>query len=605
MHTIDFESLPIEPRPDFPPEPVCVSIKQKGKKPIFAFGKSAMRAALEPIFKGKDEMCFHNAAFDVSVAVEKLGLPMPAWHRVHDTKFLLFLHSPYENLSLKPACAKLLNFGEEDQADLEAWIRANIAEARGKKNWGKWIGYAPEPLLRKRAHGDTIRTEKLFDFLLPKVKARKMIDAYDRERRLLPMLMHNSTHGVRVDRGAIITDTGIMEQALLDVDVLIRKKLRAPTLNPGSPDELIKAIDLRKMGGDWLKTPGGKNSASKNSLLQGVKNKELLSLLQYRGKVDTALTTFLRNWHEVIGTTFDHLHTDWNQVKGEGAGAATGRKSSRPNFQNIPKLLKADDLASTHNLPAIPKFRYYFLPDPGEMWLRRDFSQQELRILAHMAGGNLKQMYLDNPRVDFHQHAADSLAYLDLMRPDVQVKVNRYDDARGIAKMIAFSILYGMGIAELAYRLGISESEARTVRTAYMNLFPGLKDLQDELKFRASAGEPIRTWGGREYYCQEPKWIDGQLRKFDYKLLNYLIQGSAADCTKEALCRLWEAKLPGRLLLDVHDEISWSMPGNAKQQEELAREIGKIMKSVEFDVPMLSDAEIGSRWGNVKKEPTW
>ena len=605
MITIDFETLPIEARPDFPPEPVCVSIKHKGRKPVFVHGKGAMQQALLPLFRGKEELLFHNAAFDVAVAVEKLGMPMPAWRRVHDTKFLLFLHDPYQNLSLKPASKALLDIGEEDQQELADWIYANIPEAKGKKGWGKWIGYAPEPLLRKRAHGDTLRTEQLFDLLMPQVLDRKMGDAYNRERRLLPMLLDNSRRGIQVDRSAIIDDREQSEQALLDVDKIIRKVLRAPGLNPGSPQELIVAIEKAGKGGDWLLTPGGKPSANKNSLLQGVKDKKVLALLQYRGKLETALTLYLRPWNKMLASSFDRLYTDWNQVRAEGKGAATGRKSSSPNWQNIPKYLKAEDLSGTHGLPAIPTFKRYFYPDEGETWVRRDFSQQELRILAHMAGGELQQMYLNNPKIDFHQHAADNMKHLDLMRSDVQIKVNRYDDPRGIAKMIAFSILYGMGNSELAYRLGISDAEARTVRASYLTLFPGLKRLQDQLAMRAKANEPFRTWGGREYYCAPPAFVDGRVRSFEYKMLNYLIQGSAADVTKEALCRLWEQSMPGRLMLDVHDEISFSIPGNAEQVKEHAIEMGRLMCGIEMDVPMLSDAEAGPHWGAIEKQPTW
>ena len=602
VYTIDFETLPIEARPDFPPKPVCVSIKELGKAPRFYHGEQAMKAALAPILEGKRELLFHNAAFDVSVMVEKLGLPMPRWERIHDTMFLLFLEDPYANYALKPAAEAYLGIGEEDQQELEHWIRSHVPEARNKKLWGKWIGYAPEPLLRKRAHGDTIRTEKLYQLLRPNVEARGMQEAYYRERRLLPMLLDNSRRGVNVNRKAIQDSTAQMEDAIVKVDNLIRKVLKAPGLNPGSPAELIKAIDRVGLGGNWLKTPGGKDSAAKNSLLQGVRDPKLLAILQYRGKVETALTTFLRNWCEVLGTTGTKLYTQWNQVKGEGAGAATGRKSSKPNFQNIPKLLKADDLLEL-GLPPIVRFKPFFYPDAGELWLRRDFSQQELRILAHMEGGALLQLYLSNPRIDLHQYAADALKDYDLMRPEVQIKVNRYDDPRGIAKMIAFSLLYGMGNGELAYRLGVSEAEAKRVRKAYLDLWPGLEKLQKTLKLRARFDQPITTWGGREYYVQPPKVIEGRLRSFDYKLLNYLIQGSAADCTKEALCRLWEAGLPGRLLLDVHDEISWSIP--KKQAREVAMEIGRIMMSVEFDVPMLSDAEVGPCWGDLKKEPKW
>lgn len=595
MIYIDFETLPIEPRPDYPPKPVAVSVID-GRKRHFAYGTADMKKLLRPYFNGKQELCFHNAAFDVSVAVEGLGMPMPGWRHIHDTKFLLFLHDPYKNLSLKPACAEILGISEEDQTELKEWIYGHIPEAKGKKEWGKWIGFAPRRLIEKRAHGDTMRTRELYLLLEPKIRQRGMMDAYDRERRLLPMLLENSRAGVRVDRTSIFRDTEQYEAAMLNVDAMIRKRLKAPGLNPGSPDELVAAIEKAGKGSNWLITPGGKKSAAKNSILQAITDKKLLQLVQYRGKIETALSTFLRKWCVAL-EKHDRLHTEWNQVKGEGAGAATGRKSSRPNFQNIPKGLKHDDLLEL-GLPALPKFRTYFLPEEGEVWVRRDYSQQELRILAHMEGGALLKLYQKDPRVDLHQYAADALKHLDLMREEVQIKVNRYDDPRGIAKMIAFSLLYGMGNGELAYRLGVEESEARNVRNAYLSLWPGIKDLQNTLKYRAAMKEPITTWGGRQYYCQEPRFVDGRIRSFDYKLLNYLIQGSAADCTKEGLCRLWEAGLPGRFLLSVHDEISWSLK---KKDLSAAKDMGAIMRSVEFDVPMLSDCEVGQTWGKLEK----
>lgn len=604
--SIDFETEPIENgRPVYPPEPVACSVKMPGKRPEFFAGKKAMLAGLRKVWMdARQPMLFHNAPFDVSVAVERLGLPLPHWKRLHDTMFLLFLQDPYApDLQLKPAAERILGTPQDDQDELRDWIHENVPEAkRAKTKWGKYISRAPMELIKKRAGGDVDRTEGLYRKVLPEIEARGMRAAYDRERRILPMMLRNSRDGVRVDAKAVYRDCEEMEHALVKADVLIRKYLKAPGLNPGSPKELVKAIDARGMGGNWLLTASGQPSAAKNSLLQGVTDKKLLALLQYRGKVDTALTTFLRNWCATLDMTGDKLHTDWNQVRGEGRGARTGRFASTPNFQNIPKYLKTDDMEDL-GLPLPPKLRKYFIPDAGEIWVRRDFSQQELRILAHMSGGELADLYLANPKADLHQYAADAMKHLDLMRADVQVKVNRYDDARGIAKMIAFSLLYGMGLDELAYRLGITRAEAQKVRSAYLDLWPGLRQMQKDIKDRARAGLSIRTWGGREYYCEPPRVIEGRLRTFDYKLLNYLIQGSAADCTKEALARLDEAGLPGRFLLSVHDEISWSLP--KRIAAGTAKEIGRIMCSVEFDVPMLSDAEVGKGWGDLTKQPTW
>jgi DNA polymerase I-like protein with 3'-5' exonuclease and polymerase domains len=121
--------------------------------------------------------------------------------------------------------------------------------------------------------------------------------------------------------------------------------------------------------------------------------------------------------------------------------------------------------------------------------------------------------------------------------------------------------------------------------------------LEKALKDQGKAGLPIRSWGGREYYTEPPKIIDGHTQTFEYKLLNYLIQGSAADCTKQALINYHALRQRSRFMTTVHDEINISCPKSAvKKEMELLRE---AMASVAFDVPMLSDGKIGPNWGNL------
>jgi DNA polymerase I-like protein with 3'-5' exonuclease and polymerase domains len=141
--------------------------------------------------------------------------------------------------------------------------------------------------------------------------------------------------------------------------------------------------------------------------------------------------------------------------------------------------------------------------------------------------------------------------------------------------------------------------EARFIKAAQRKAIPGLAELDAGIKAAARAGDPIRTWGGRLYYTEEPKMIDGRMRTFEYKLLNYLIQGSAADCTKEAVIRFDEARRESRFLVTVHDEINISAPAKAMKQEmQILRE---VMASVEFDAPMISDGKVGKSWGTLTK----
>jgi DNA polymerase I-like protein with 3'-5' exonuclease and polymerase domains len=142
---------------------------------------------------------------------------------------------------------------------------------------------------------------------------------------------------------------------------------------------------------------------------------------------------------------------------------------------------------------------------------------------------------------------------------------------------------------------------AKRVLNAYRNVLPGLGELNKLLKARARNHEPIFTWGGREYYCEEPAMIDGQLRHFDYRLLNILVQGSAADCTKEAtLTYIAEKPKHHRIITIPHDELLVSLP-----REEIhsgMRILRRSMETVKFNVPMLSEGKYSTKnWGSLMK----
>ena len=155
-----------------------------------------------------------------------------------------------------------------------------------------------------------------------------------------------------------------------------------------------------------------------------------------------------------------------------------------------------------------------------------------------------------------------------------------------------------MGVGKLAIRNDMSVEEATELKNAIMTLYPGLKQMYRDMKVRAKANEPIRTWGGREYYCEPPKIVDGRFMSFDYKMVNVLIQGSAADCTKEAIIRFQEkVEELGKqdewfLLLNVHDQLTASVP---KKELKAAMEVlRERMESVEFDVPILSEGSVSA-----------
>ena len=284
------------------------------------------------------------------------------------------------------------------------------------------------------------------------------------------------------------------------------------------------------------------------------------------------------------------VHTEWNQVandEGQHAGARTGRlSSSRPNFQNPPNPF---GLTIPEDLSPLPVMRRYLLPEEGHRWIKRDFSSQEIRILAHFEDGPLMRAYQEDPFLDPHDMAKNlirDMTGLDWPRKDV--------------KMTGFGIIYGMGVPGLAESLGRPRGEAFDLREAYFSAMPAAAQLAASTRARGRSGGAVRTWGGRAYSVEPPKMIKGRMRTFEYKLLNYLIQGSAGDQTKQVTIDWYNTKYEdSRLMTLIHDEINASVPEDHWQTH--MKNLRDCMDQDYFDVPMRSEGEHGPNWGDLTK----
>ena len=609
--TIDFETAAIERRPKYPPVPVGFSIMKAGeRKPTYhRWGhptgnnttKQAARAVLLDSWKSGRTLLFHNAKFDVDVAEEHMGMPRLSWERYHDTLYLLFLHDPHAmSLSLKPAAERILGMAPEERDAVADWLIDNgIIKKNQRGKAGAYISVAPGDVVDPYANGDVVRTRKLFDFIYPSIVKRGMGEAYDRERRLMPILLDNEKIGIRADERKLRTDLKHYEEATIIVDNWLRKRLKAKDLNVDSDVEVAEALERNNMITEWVQTPSGKNSvAKKNLTLDKFRDKRVAHALGYRNRLATCMGTFMRPWLEMAQESGGTIYTNWNQVRqshgNDGfAGARTGRMSSSPNFQNIPKSFEDRDDAYTHpahlNIPELPLMRQYILPDKGQVFCHRDYNQQELRILGHFEDDTLQAEYNAKPRMDIHTFVQEQIEEIYGLKL-----------ARSSVKILNFGMIYGMGLGKLAAGMKVSVEDAKKIKNAQLQAIPGLKALAKSISARGKAGDAIRTWGGREYFCEPPKIIDGRMQTFEYKLLNYLIQGSAADCTKEAVIRYHDQKKRnGRFLVTVHDEINLSVP-KAHVASEMAL-LRKVMQSVEFDVPMMSDGKTGTNWSTLKK----
>jgi DNA polymerase-1 len=624
--SVDFETHGIEGRPSYPPAPVSVSIKKFGQEPKFyawghPTGNNCTQAqavkALQAVWNHKDGLLFQNGRFDIDVAEVHLGLKVPAWDQIHELMFLLFLDDPHQRtMDLKSTAHRLLGMVPEERDAVADWLVANqpvpgvkISPKSGsgvKEPFGKYIAWAPGDVVGPYANGDTVRTEALFVHLYEKIVEQGMLEAYNRERRLTPILLEMERNGIRVDVKRLQADVAAYNAVLERIETWVRLKLKVnDEVNLDSGQQLIRALDdagyldASKMG----ITKTGLVKSDKAALAAGCTEPQLAAVLKYATQLKTCLRTFMEPWLATALKSGGYIFTTWHQIRGGDGGARTGRFSSSPNFQNMPKEFEAIFWCPENkklpkspfkDLPPLPMCRSYITSwQEGHVLVGRDYSQQEPRILGHFEDGDLQAQYQENPWIDFHDNAKESLERI-FKRPFKRKPV----------KNINLGIIYGQGVGSLAEKNGESVADTKELLAAILAMYPGLDQMRKDMKIRARMKQPIRTWGGRVYYCEPPMIINGRIRTFDYKLVNVLVQGSAADCTKEGMIRFMEYvhrqhNRGWRLILQVHDEIVVSVP--AEDLVGAQEALQAAMESVEFDVKILSEGAYSfTNWAEMK-----
>lgn len=583
---VDFETEAIDGNPNLaPPRPIGVAIYHPGVLDGSAHYLDINENTIAILHQlwNEREMVFHNADFDLSVAEVHLGLPRPPWERIHDTQYLVYLANPYaKTFALKPSAERYLNIPPTQQDKLRSWVLANVRGATDK-NFGAFISQAPRELVAEYAQQDVIDTYELFHYLYPKLPT----EPYDRERRLAPHLVEATRRGVRVDTVGLEQALDTYSTAFEQADERLRATLQAPLLNCSSGHQLGQRLfELGLLGPNPRRTPGGQISTDMKYLR--VNDPDLQNLLKYRSTLKTLLGTFIEGWLKRLDG--DRLHPSWNAIRGEGSGTRTGRlSSSNPNFQNIPNPAHVN---TPEGLPELPHMRDFILPEEGHIWIKRDFSAQEIRMLAHFEDGKLAAAFRENPDLDPHAMVGAEI-----------YATTAVEYPRKFVKETGFGILYGMGVATLAFRLGITYEEAYALMEAYKDAIPGVRQLQYGTRRRGREDRPIKTWGGRLIHKEPSKIVNGELRDFAYKLLNYLIQGSSADQTKECIIQ-WHENQPvagSCFMATVHDEISTSVP--IEYEDEGMEYLRDVMdNSCEFSVPMRSEGFSGLTWGQAEEQ---
>ena len=619
--TVDFETLPIGKRPDtYPPKPVSVSIREPGmrKAQFFAWGhpsgnncsEADAKRIVRSIWKPGKPLLFFNGKFDVDVAETHFGCPRLPALDMHDGMFAAFLRDPHSlKLDLKSLSERWLNRPPEERDVIHEWAKKNKAALLTKfftKPFkpGAYIGFAPGELVGPYANADVDMTLPLFKLHWDYLVKAGMLEAYQREQRIMPIFLDNERVGLRVDLPLLRKEVRIYRAALQTCDEWLRKRLKTKDLNLDNDQEVVRAFERNNIIAeeDWSVTASGARSISKDNLTADLyRDARVASAFGYRNRLSTCLKMFMEPWLEQAERRGGWISTNWNQVRGTAGGTRTGRPSTTdPNFLNISKDWDTKDDGYVHpafisGLPLLPLVRKYILPDDAQStFIHRDFNGQELRIAGHYEDGPLMQAYKENPRIDVHQYVAD----LILERTGKEFH-------RGNVKIANFRIIYGGGANATASGIGCSIAEAKELLAAHAKALPGIKGrggLSDRTKEIGKNGEALYTWGGREYYVEPPSYSKKYKRHmtYEYKLLNYLVQGSAADATKEAIIRWHDhPKRDARFLVTVYDEINISAKtAKVKPQMEILRE---CMEGLEFDVPMLSDGKTGKSWGSLTK----
>lgn len=617
MLCFDYETEAIDGNPVFnPPRPVGVSIQKEGEASrYYAWGhptgnnctfEEGRAALLSALHEDKEGYLAHNAPFESAITKKWMGYEEKDPLKVYDTQYSLFLSDPYAaSFSLKPSAARVLGLPPEEQDAVKDWVLTHVPEAK-LSDWGAYICRAPGDLVGRYAEGDTDRTRQLHEKLHPSILQAGMLEAYRREQKLMPILGASTERGVRLDVQSLGRDLEIYFRAKRLAEDYIHRLLG--DFNIDSDAELAAALDRADQVTEWVLTPTGRRSTARKNLVGRVKDPELLAYLSYRGVLATCLGTFAGPWMEQALREGGRLHPQWNQVRGDRGvdndmtGTRTGRMSCRaPNLQNVStdfetlmKMLPIGIIEFFMQVNAgrkeedrinpVPLMRKYLLPEEGHVWCKRDFSAQEMRILAHFMEGRLFDAFREDPTTDPHQAVKEMI--------DAAIGG---DMPRKYVKITGFGILYGRGVKNLSAALGVDEAKGTEIRNAYYAALPEIRELSYDVRNRGKRGQFIRTWGGRIYY-REPD----PARDLSYKLLNYLIQGSAADQTKQSIIDHDGARESNEYLIAaVHDELNVSVPldsvaGGMKRLKD-------AMDADRFDVPFLSEGFTGPNWADIEK----
>ncbi|MDB9918766.1 DNA polymerase I [Amylibacter sp.] len=423
----------------------------------------------------------------------------------------------------------------------------------------------------------TLRLWKLFKPMLHESNVTKVYETL--ERPLIPVLAKMEMNGIKVDRNTLSRMSNNFAQSMSGLEAEIYN-LAGQSFNVGSPKQLGEILF------DKLELPGGKKGKT-GAYGTGV---DVLEDLASEGHELPVKVLDWRQMSKLKSTYTDALQGHINSNTGRVhtsyiiSGASTGRLSSTdPNLQNIPIRSEAGR-----------KIREAFIAEEGNVLLSLDYSQIELRILAHIAKiDTLKQAFHEGQ--DIHALTASQMFNVPLENMDPMV--------RRQAKAINFGVIYGISGFGLARNLRIPRKEAQSFIDTYFERFPGIRAYMDETVSFAKENGYVKTLFGRKVHTSEINAKGPQAGFAKRAAINAPIQGTAADVIRRAMVQMPNAiaHLPAKMLLQVHDELIFEVNKDAlNETTEVVRNIMEKASEpvVKLDVPLVVDAGFGKNWAD-------
>ena len=399
---------------------------------------------------------------------------------------------------------------------------------------------------------------------------------YDIEMPLMPVLAEMEMNGVVLDTGALAQTSKELTQRMNEIEARIYA-LAGERFNISSPKQVgdilfakMKIIEKTK------KTKTGQFVTSEEVLTQLQSKHEIVAdILSFRG-LKKLLSTYVDNLPTLINRRTGHIHTSFNQCV-----TATGRlSSSDPNLQNIP--VRGEDGK---------EIRKAFVPEPGSLFFSADYSQIELRVMAHLSQDeNMIRVFAEGH--DLHAATASNI----YKKPIDEVT----RDERTKSKRANFGIIYGITVFGLSERLDISRDEAKLLIDGFFDTFPKVKDYMEHAKAEAREKGYVETLFGRRRYLPDINSGNATVRGFaERNAINAPIQGTAADIIKVAMIRIFQRfqqeGIRSKMILQVHDELNFSvLPEEMGRVEAIV--LDEMQHAISLAVPLVADSGFGANW---------